>query len=224
MMIDRDAYPARYWRRAEVDLLIRLIDDGYNYDAIARRLKRTPVAVRIKAKRLSHRLLRTRSALGARGAQRLLGLACAKTVTLWIAGYGLKARNGGKPKRPLWRIQWLDLMAWLEDPRHWMAYNPARVTEPALREHLTEIRQGQPRWLAVGEVARRYCVTVGTVHQWRVKGFLSMTRYGNWWVRESDIEGWVQPCERSKAGIPRYAGRVVTGLDRIVAAPSSQPR
>jgi hypothetical protein len=34
----RETWHAKYWRDAEVDLLIRLIDEGKSYDQIARRL------------------------------------------------------------------------------------------------------------------------------------------------------------------------------------------
>lgn len=197
---------------------------GFGYAAIARRLGRSETAVRLKAKRLRYRLLHTRAALTAADVQRLLGLSCPKSVARWIEAYGLRARNAGTPRHPIYRVQWEDLYAWLEDPAHWMAYDPARCTEPPLREHLAELRQGQPRWLSVGEVARRYCVGCSTVKQWVAKGFLPATRYGNWWIRESDLDGWLPPCERSKAGIPRASGRRVVGRDRIVAAPRRHAR
>ena len=111
--------------------------------------------------------------------------------------------------------EWLDLMEWLEESTHWMCYDPAKVTERTLREHLTEIRQGQPRWLAVGDVAARYHVGVGTVAQWREKGILPMVRYGNYWVRESELDGFVPPAQRSLAGIPKGQRRVLDGKDGI---------
>jgi len=189
----------RYWKAREVDQLITLIDEGHNYAIIAKRLKRSRNAVIIKAKRLRYRLLGSRAALTATQAQVLLGLSCSKIISRWITHYGLTACNGRTACSPLWRIQWLDLMAWLEDPAHWMAYDPAAVTERALREHLTEIRQGQPRWIAAGDVARRYHVSISTVAQWRDKGLLPMTRYGNYWVRESDLDDFVIPSARSRA-------------------------
>jgi transposase len=220
--IDPDTRHKRFWRQSEVDDLKRLIDDGYSYSQIATRLGRSRVAVVIKVERINYRRMHTNSALAACDAKALLGLKCSKTVICWITGYGLKARNGGTKNKPLWRIQWLDLCEWLEDPTHWMAYDPARVTELALREHLTEIRQGQPRWLTVGEVAQRYNVGIQTVATWRIKGILPMVRYGNWWIRESDLDGFVPPCERSKAGIPRGSLRVLSGKDGIVAGVRQQ--
>jgi len=205
----------RYWTAREVDTLITLIDDGHSYDAIAKRLKRSRDAVMVKVKRLRYRLLGSRAALTAREAQALLGLYCSKAVSRWIVAYGLKARNAGTSDRPLWRIQWLDLCEWLEVPEHWMCYDPAKVTERTLREHLTEIRVGHPRWLAVGEVAARYHVGVGTVAQWRDKGILPMVRYGNYWVREDELDGFVPPAQRSLAGIPKGQRRILDGKDGI---------
>jgi hypothetical protein len=171
-----------------------MIDEGRGYDAIARRLERTREAVVIKAKRLQYRVLDERAALTCRAVQRRLGLGDSKTVARWITAYGLKARNAGTKQRPLWRIQEEDLLAWLEDRHHWMAYDPDKVPGATLREHLTEIRQGQSRWLTPGDVARRYHVTSSAVQQWREKGWLPMTRYGNWWIWEADLENFVPPC------------------------------
>ena len=191
---DPDTWAPRYWTRHEIDTLLTMIDQGRGYDAIARRLGRTREAVEIKAKRLGYRLLDERAALTCSAVQRMLGLRCPKTVARWITAYGLTARNAGTKRRPLWRIQHEDLMAWLEDRHHWMAYDPADVPRATFREHLTEIRQGQSRWLTPGDVAARYHVGSSTVQQWREKGWVPMTRYGNWWVWEADLEGFVPPC------------------------------
>lgn len=209
----------RNWSQDEISRLIDLIDQGHGYAAIARRLGRSKEAVLLKAQRINHRLLRSRAALTAREVGKLLGLGCSKTVSRWIERYGLKARNAGTKHKPLWRVQWEDVCAWLEEPEHWMAYDPTRCTNPSLREHLIELRAGRPRWLTPGDVARRYCVTWQAVKQWISKGFLPAVRYGNWWINERDLAGWLPPCERSKAGIPKASGRRVDGLDRIVAAP-----
>ena len=196
---DPDTWKGRYWKRTEIDTLLAMIDQGCGYATIAKRLGRTKEAVMIKAERLSYRLLNERAALTCRAVQRRLGLTCSKTVARWISTYGLKARNAGTKAKPLWRIQEEDLLAWLEDRHHWMAYDPANVPGATLREHLTEIRHRQPRWLTPGEVARRFHVDPGTVASWRDKGLLSMTRYGNWWVWEVDLVGFVPPCERAKS-------------------------
>jgi excisionase family DNA binding protein len=106
----------------------------------------------------------------------------------------------------------------MERPEHWMAWDAERVTGEALREWARELRRGKPRWLTPGEVAERYGVTFEAVGQWVAKGWIPATRYGNWWVSEADLEGWVVPCERSKAGIPKASGRRVEGKAAIVPA------
>ena len=203
----------RPWTAHDIDHLYTLIDAGYSYNAIARRLKRSRVAVMIKAKRLNHRLLTTRAALTCRAVADLLGLGCAKTVTRWIEGYGLKARNGGTAEKPLWRIQWDDLTAFLDDPSHWMMFDPERCTDRLLREHLLESRIDQPRWLSIGDVTSRYHVGNHTVNKWIQDGLLPATRYGNWYVRESDLVNFVPPYERSKVGTPK---RVIEHRDLVI--------
>lgn len=62
-------------------------------------------------------------------------------------------------------------------------------------------------------------MTFEAVKQWVAKGFLPATRYGNWWIWSEDLAGFVAPCERSKAGIPKTHRRLVVGPDRIIAGP-----
>lgn len=205
----------KYWRPDEIDTLKMLVDNGYGYEVIARRLGRSREAVEIKAKRLNCRLTRTPARLTARAVGRVLDID-AKAVTRWIERRGLKARRTRRT-RYIWRVDWEDLCAWLEDRRNWICYDAARCTLATLRDHLQEIQAAAGgRWLTVGEVARRYCVSIHAVAQWIDKNWLPAERWGNRYIWSADIEGWVPPCERSKAGIPRGAGRIVVGPDRIV--------
>lgn len=115
----------RPWTIAELDELYTLIDKGFGYSHIARKLGRSREAVVLKTARINYRLTHTRAALTARDVAGLLGLSCSKTVARWIEQYGLRARNAGTKQKPIWRIQWDDLLTWLEDRAHWMAYDPA---------------------------------------------------------------------------------------------------
>jgi hypothetical protein len=110
-------------------------------------------------------------------------------------------------------------MAFLFNENYWMAWDVQRITDADLRTEMCKLRATRPCWLTIGEVARRYHVISNTVGQWIEKGFISARRYGNWYVREDVIAGWVPPCERSKAGIPRGMGRAVVGANAIVARP-----
>jgi hypothetical protein len=77
------------------------------------------VAVVLKAKRLGVRITTTNATLSARDAAGLLGKGCSKSVAAWIRHGWLKARNAGRAGRPLWRVQWEDLTAFLENPAYW---------------------------------------------------------------------------------------------------------
>lgn len=60
--------------------------------------------------------------------------------------------------RPLWRVSWDDLLTWLERRETWMAWDPARIPDLALREWAAELRSGPGRWLTHTQVARQFCV------------------------------------------------------------------
>lgn len=205
------------WTPLDLERLERLIELGYSYDAIGRRLGRSRNAVVIKAKRRGVGLLRTTQAMTAGEVARLLGIGCSKTITRWIGDGWLKARNGGQSDHPIWRIQHLDLLTFLECSDYWMAWEPAQITDPGIRGWTEELRRGQPRWLTPGEAGQRCGVSARAVYRWIAMGYMPSKRYGNHWILESDLEGWVLPCERSRVGIPRAAGRQVVGKEQLVA-------
>lgn len=187
----------RDWFPEEVDRLIQMIEQGYGYAAIARRLKRTPVAVVIKCKRLRcGRITTTLNTLSARDVADLLGKGCGKSATYWIGRGMLPARNAGTKRRPLWRVQWDDLLLFLEKREHWMAWEPERITDPLLREWALDLRAGPHRWLTPGEVGKQLGVGYGAVNDWIHKGLLAATRYANWWVWSGDLEGFTIPGDR----------------------------
>jgi len=129
---------------------------------------------------------------------RLLGLSDSKTVGLWIREYGLKATNvANRGDKPFWHIDWLDLMEWLEDENHFMMYRPERCTEPALREHLMEIRANHPGWWSVGQVADYWGCSIQLVNTWLQRGKLRSVKYGNNYVRADEarafVPSWKQP-------------------------------
>lgn len=184
------------WTPDEVDRLTTLIEQGVSYTSIARRLGRSRTGVIIKAKRQRTRLLRVPGLFTCREVARLLGLRCSKTVTRWIDRGWLRARNGGEHDRPLWRIAVVDLWDMPERPETWMAWHVDAITDPDLRDWAREMRQNKPQWLSIGEVARRYYVTTNTAQSWIKKGQIGGVRYGNWWIREDALDGWVIPGER----------------------------
>ncbi len=187
------------WTPRERDRLTQLIDAGHSYDVIARRLKRSRTAVTIKAKRLRLGITTSRATLSARDVADVLGVKCSKTVARWIDRYDLPARNAGTPHRPLWRVSWEDLLTWLERRDRWMAWQPSRIPDRALREWAEELRSGPGCWLTHTQVARQFCVDRETPGQWITKGLIPATRYGNWWVWSEDLIGFVIPSERPRS-------------------------
>lgn len=188
--------PWRTWSTKEIDQLINLVEQGYSYEQIARRMKRTEVSIKLKAKRLGIHITTTNATLSARDVAAQLGIGCGKTVSLWIRRGWLKAKNAGAPPRVLWRISWEDLTSFMENPAHWVAWRPERIPDLALREWAQELRANEERLLTHTEVATRVGVGRNTVGTWLYEGELPYVRYGNRFVPESALDDFVPPCER----------------------------
>lgn len=204
------------WTHEEISRLVAFLDQGYDYDACAQKLGRTPGAIRVKVKRLRCPMSKRPTVLTARAVAQLLGKGCVKSVVRWIERGTLKGHNAGR----FWRVCWDDLMLFLCDERSWPMWDAARITDSDLRAEMLALRAHEGAYLTQAEVARRYHVGVGAVVQWLDKGWLPFVHSGggrgNRMIRERDLEGWVPPCERSKAGIPKRMGRRVVGNAAIV--------
>lgn len=194
----RERANPRAWTHEQTDALATLLANGLSYDEIARRLGRTPTAVRVRCWRLGWTMQQHPTVLTASEAARLLG-ASAYAIVTWIARGWLPARRRRSGPHTYWAIQYDALRAMLANDATWMAWQPERVPDPALRAELLALRAGQPAWLTVGEVARRCHVTTRAVYAWIMRGQLPATRYGNHYVRESDLVGWVVPGDRPRA-------------------------
>lgn len=196
----------RDWTHDQVEHLVTLLDKGHDYDTIARRLGRTRTAIVVKTKRLRCKMTKRPTVLDGRTIQHLLGLGCSKQVAHWIKIGALKGkarRCVGRTKRRIWAVLWDDLMAFLRDRRYWMAWEAERITDTDLRTEMLAMRSCG-RWLRIGEVARRFCVTVKAVYQWIRWGWLNARRYDNHYVWSEDLEGWIPPTERKRAA-PTHA-------------------
>jgi excisionase family DNA binding protein len=204
----------RPWTADDETQLELLLAQGLPYTQIAKRLRRTRVAVVIRCKRQQMRLLTIPGVLSARDVAEQLGLACSKKVADWIARGWLKARNGGTKDKPLWRIQDLDLLAFLENSDYWMSWDPHHIPDPAFREWAVEQRQHGPDWITTGEAARRLHVIHNTVHQWIEKGYLTAKRYGNWYVDGRTLGAWWQQHQAAEHRRRSLATRTVRAQKR----------
>lgn len=134
---------------------------------------------------------------------RVMGLKCSKTVAWWINKGYLKARRGQPVGRSrMWYISEDALHRFLADPAYWHLWTPDRVTDALLRGWVSEIRN-RTRFLTTGQVGALLGVKHTTVNDWIHKGLLPAVRHMNWLIRESDLRGFIPPCERSKKGRPR---------------------
>ena len=187
------------WTNESLLDLEDLLAAGATDQAVARRLGRTVTAVRVARKRYGvpcrRRLIMTQ-----RGVARLMGIGGGKTVSRWIQEGGLRSRPGASlgngRERYVTREQ---LLAFLEDPAHWHIWSPERITDPGLRAWAADERTAV--YLRPGEVGRRLHVQHRTVNTWIRIGLLPAQKWGNWWVRESDLESFIPPSERSKHGM-----------------------
>jgi hypothetical protein len=214
----------RPWTRQELWTLRDKLEQGWSYRKIAKHLKRTETSVVLKCRRRNERLTTLPEIFSARDVADLLGLGCAKTVTRWIdAGY-LKAFKGGRHPRHIYRIHAADLWDMLQNESLWMAWEPARITDPHWREMTQELRAGKPRWVSAGEVARRFHVSINAVNQWAHKGFLPSVKYGNHWYRESDLATFVVPIDRGFSEQHRANIRAAAHRRNTVPEPPSDAR
>jgi hypothetical protein len=186
------------WTPAEVAKLEELLSHGLSDAEIGQRLGRSDNAVNIARKR--HGIpSRHKQLLTSRRVADRLGLGCSKKVAYWIKRGFLRGRRAaGAGRYRMWLVEEDALLAFMEDPRYWHMWTPERVKDSGEREWATEIRK--ERYLSTGEVGRRLGVVSNAVLSWIQRGCLPAKRWGNWMVKESDLEGFIPPYERSRLG------------------------
>mgnify|MGYP003376150629 CR=1 FL=1 len=195
------------WTARDLHDLDSMLDNGWSDERIARRLGRTPVAIRIMMKKRGM-ASRSRRLMSALRVAEMLGVGCAKTIVRWITNGWLRGRQG--PARGMhrqWQVTEEDVWAFIESPAHWHLFNPERIPDQHLREWAIEIRDGV-RFLTPGQVAWRLYTTDASVNDWIHKGLLPAVRNGNWLIRESDVEAFVPPSQKPKpAPTSRFTSR-----------------
>lgn len=186
----------RFWTAERLLELEACIEKGMTDTAIGKHLGCSSNAVQIARKR-NGIASRRQVMLTGHAISQKLGLTCSKRVTMWIERGYLKGRRGQQVGRSrMWYVTEEALLAFMEDPRTWPLWKPERITEKYLRDWALEIRT--VRYLRPGEVANRFAVGANAVNDWIHQGRLPAQRWGNWWIRESDLDGFEPPCERPR--------------------------
>lgn len=191
---DTKRKPVRFWSRQRLWKLASFLEDGLTDAQIAKKLGTTANAVNLARKR--HGIpSRTELLLSAREAAKLLGFGCPKKV-VWLIEIGaiqgrLGQRRGANRQ---WYVTRDAILTYLEHEPTWPTYDPAKITDPVMRDWATEIRNGV-RYLSLTEVAERTFVEPPTVHQWIKKGYLRAERIGrgNHVVREDALADFKRP-------------------------------
>jgi len=193
----------RDWKPPDDVRLREIIDSGGDYAAVAKALGRSELGVMLHAKRVGILMTKTKAQLTAIAIMRLLGLSDQKIVGRWITEYGwLEGTKAGKDDR-IYRVPWEALLTFLQDRRTWMAWQPEKIVDSALREWTVELRQGEGRWLRPGEVGELKGVGPYTPAAWIDRGYFltgdEVVKYGNWWFWSPAVERFVPPLLRARS-------------------------
>lgn len=192
--------PGRNWTPDKLLQLADLLAEGETDAAIARIFGKTVTAVRLARKR--HGLPSRRKLLMTqRAVEAAMGIPdSGKAVAGWIKRGWLRARVGERVGRHRERYVTREaLYDFLADPRYWHVWRPERIRDAQLRLWARELRLDN--YIRIGEAAQRLGVGHSAVNCYINAGLLPARRWGNWWVRESDVAAFTPPCERSKKGM-----------------------
>lgn len=190
----------KFWTTQRQFELAGYLERGYDDTDIARRMGTTRNAIMLARKRHSISS-RTDLLWSARRVAVLLGIGCSKAVTRWIERGYLAGRQGQVrgPHRQ-WYVRYEDIVAFLENPETHHLWQPDRITDRTVREWTADIWTGP--FLTVGEVAERCFVGHQAVNSWIQRGILPAVKYGNWWIRESDLDGFIAPGQQDRTPRP----------------------
>lgn len=181
----------RFWTSARLWQVAEMAERGWSDERIGAALGVTANAVCMARKR-NGLVSGKRAFLSARQVGAMMGVE-SKAVAVWIERGMLRGRHGTVwGPRPMWWVTYDDLLAFVEAEAHWHTWRPERISDDSLRAYALRLR-GDVRFLTVGEVAWRMCVQPGTVNRWIHEGRLPARKWGNWWVRESDLDGFELP-------------------------------
>jgi hypothetical protein len=205
------------WSRAEEFRLLELLEAHHPYADIARILGRTEQAVRDRCAQHLGAAMTRANGRSVSATARLLGVE-SKTVAWWTREGWLRAtapitRLG---RGQLRLVEEDDLMAFLGDEAHWHLWEPARITDIALRDWATEQRRGLT-FLTARQAGQVLGLSHHRVNQLINRGRLRAVRRGgpgaavrrratvrplggNWLIRSD----WVHyPTPSTRRGVPK---------------------
>ena len=180
--------PRQPWTKADEYELDTLIQQGLSYAAIGNRMGRAPSAIYARCRQRGTPVTKTSGMQWAAEVAADLGVS-GRRVGVWIARGYLKATNVRATGLPMWRVQLLDLMAFLDNSDYWMLWDPANISDHAYREWALEGRRSGPQWITTTEVARRLHMAHASIHQWIINGWLPAQRRGHiWYIDARNLE------------------------------------
>jgi hypothetical protein len=179
---------AAEWTEAE-SALVREQMGVVPFGELSARLGRTPVAIKLHAKR-RHIPMPSRQSRWVTAGEiaRMLGLSH-DTVGNWLAeGQPLppvhELRSMARTTRA---VSCVAFLSWAVNPNNWIYFNPARVADPYLARLIARQQERwNDAWWTTGQVAAYHNVTPHDVGRAIQRGLLPARRWANWRVRRSD--------------------------------------
>jgi hypothetical protein len=209
---DRRNQPHRPWSPGEIDQLLALFSSGVSLAQSARRLGRGYDEAQAEWKRQGLNGWERGALFRPHAIERqVLRGADRFKVARWI-------RNGLLPTRQVGKRHWVrreDLLAFLEDERSWMLWQPEDLLDEGLRRWAEKLRDVGWHWLTIAQASQRMHCVGRTVQHHIDLGLLPAMRHCDqrkypWWVRSDDVDTLARHPEWWPVG-----GRI-PGADRLI--------
>ncbi len=190
----------RAWSQERGDELIRLMEEHRSWDEIGRIMGNAVKYLQARAVE-SGVTLRTSNGYTMAEVGRMMGVD-SKAVGWWIdQGWLRDHRTKQRQGRGFLRmVEHDDLVAFLEREDTWPAWDPERITDPALREWTSELRRGI-RFYTTTQAAPFLFITPLGLQKAIREGRVRAIKVGPNWYLRSD---WIRPMgEARRTGGPR---------------------
>lgn len=193
-------YPRRLWTPQDTAQLIEAVLEGLAPRGLVRRLRRSEMSIKSQVAKLGgFQAIRDSAICAVYDMSTLLRLLDQPhhVVCYWRRQGWIPLQRRATPRSQRWAIEQDVLLGWIQDPRYWMLYDPAAITDPDWRDEALRARAAVPwRWVRLSDAiaARGYGPAV--MATW-VKRLRSATHMSNaWWVHDTEVAAFVPPCER----------------------------